>query len=243
MGPKGKSASCKTNGSIGEDKAHIPLSFLECLEVIYTLSQTDAVICVDSICKKMGLNKDLIMERISGLQEIGFVEIAHFDKIQPEKIQLTAAGKKTAIGIIRKQRLLEIFLTDFLKLPWEGVHEEARRLSMVMTDNVGERLAKFLKHPKTCPHGNPIPSHGGILHAENAMPLHKLGLGKKGIILRIEKEEPEVLKYLASLGLFPQTKVEVEEKAPFGGPVIVKVGTSRYALGRKVASKIFVKEG
>jgi len=82
----------------------------------------------------------------------------------------------------------------------------------------------------------------GALRAEAAVPLHRLKPGASGIILRIEKEEPELLKYLATLGLLPQTKVEVEEVAPFGGPVLVRVGSSRYALGRKVAAKILVKE-
>ena len=75
-----------------------------------------------------------------------------------------------------------------------------------------------------------------------AVPLHRLKPGATGIISRIEKGEPELLKYLATLGLLPQTNVEVEEVAPFGGPILVRVGASRYALGRKVASKILVKE-
>lgn len=74
------------------------------------------------------------------------------------------------------------------------------------------------------------------------VPLHRLKPGARGIIFGIEKEEPELLKYLATLGLLPQTKVEVEEVAPFGGPILVRVGASHYALGRKVASKILVKE-
>ena len=82
----------------------------------------------------------------------------------------------------------------------------------------------------------------GALRAEAAIPLHRLKPGKSGIIARIEEEEPELLKYLATLGLLPQTKVEVEEVAPFGGPILVRVGSSRYALGRKVAAKILVKE-
>jgi Fe2+ transport system protein FeoA len=74
------------------------------------------------------------------------------------------------------------------------------------------------------------------------VPLHRLKPGASGIISRIEKGEPELLKYLATLGLLPQTNVEVEEVAPFGGPILVRVGASRYALGRTVASKILVKE-
>ncbi len=77
---------------------------------------------------------------------------------------------------------------------------------------------------------------------EKGTPLHRLKPGQCGIILRIEREEPELLKYLATLGLLPQTKVEVEEVAPFGGPILVRVGSARYALGRKVAARIHVRE-
>ena len=124
-----------------------------------------------------------------------------------------------------------------------GQEERTRiPLTPVLSDQVGNRLAKLLGDPETCPHGNPIPSADGALRTEAAIPLHRLNPGKGGLILRIEKEEPALLKYLAALGLLPQTRVDVEEIAPFGGPILIRVGTSRYALGRKVASKIFVKE-
>src|SRR3990172_5964565 len=85
-------------------------------------------------------------------------------------------------------------------------------------------------------------SPDGALRAEAAVPLHRLKPGTSGIISRVEKEEPGLLKYLATPGLLPQTKAEGEEAAPFGGPILVRVGASRYALGRKVAAKILVKE-
>ena len=238
MTPKIKHERCKTTRTQSAQKQHIPLSLLESLEIIYYLSQEEFPVTFDSIVKKLGLNKDLVTEKIFGLQGIGFLESGTV-----EKISLTQEGKKAAIALIRKHRLLERFLTDTLKLSWENVHEEAFRLAPVISDIVCEHLAKFLKNPSTCPHGNPIPSASGIFHTKTAIPLHKLGIGKKGVILRIEKEEQQTLKYLASLGLLPDTKVEIEEVAPFGGPLIVRIGSSRYAIGRKVAAKIFVKEG
>lgn len=238
MNPKIKQESCKTTRVQGTPKPHIPSSLLESLEIIYNLLEEGVPVTFDSIGKKLGLNKDLVTEKIFGLQGLGFLERDH-----TEKISLTQEGKKTALGLVRKHRILERFLADTLKLSWEDVHEESSRLTPVISDKVCNLLAKFLNNPSTCPHGNPIPSTSGILHAKAAIPLHKLGIGKKGTILRIEKEEQETLKYLASLGLLPDKKIEIEEIAPFGGPLIVRVGSSRYAIGRKVAAKIFVKEG
>jgi Fe2+ transport system protein FeoA len=108
---------------------------------------------------------------------------------------------------------------------------EAKPSDRVLLTPDGRRIAVGL-----------VRKHRGALRAEAAVPLHRLKPGASGIISRIEKEEPELLKYLATLGLLPRTKVEVEEVAPFGGPILVRVGASRYALGRKVASKILVKE-
>lgn len=240
-------SSCNKGGRVPcEDKVPLPSSFLECIDAIYSFSQVKdpdkggegTPVALSSLKKHLGLNADLVAERVLGLNGRGLVEY-----IDSEYIRITPLGKQIAVGIIRKHRLLERFMVDILALPWEDVHEESRRLAFILSDQVGDRLAKFLKYPATCPHGNPIPSSGGSFNIDNAIPLHRLKQGGKGVILRIEKEEPETLKYLASLGLFPKTKIEVEEVAPFGGPIMVRVGTSRYALGRKVAAKIFVKEG
>ena len=123
----------------------------------------------------------------------------------------------------------------------------AKRLGLdraAAVERVAAIEAQGLVHtdPASCPHGNPIPSADGALAVEHGTPLHRLKPGQGGIILRVEREEPELLKSLATLGLLPQTKVEVEERAPFGGPILVRVGSARYALGRKVAAHVLVRE-
>ena len=222
---------------VDDEQAPAPPSFLEGLEALYRLAPEGGTASLDALAKRMGLTKALISERVLGLQGMGLVE-----RSPAERLSLTAEGRRLAVGLIRKHRLLERFLVDLLQLPWAEVHEEASRLTPVLSDRVGDRLAKLLGDPPTCPHGNPIPSPDGVLRAETAVPLHRLARRKAGTIVRIEQEDRELLRYLATLGLLPRTRVEVEEVSPFGGPVLVRVGTSRYALGRKVASKIFVKE-
>ncbi len=219
-----------------DESAPPPSSFLECLEALYRLAPEGGTVPLDALAKRMGLTKALVTERVLGLQGMALVERA-----ASERPSLTAEGRRIAVGLVRKHRLLERFLVDLLELPWAEVHDEACRLTPVLSDRVGDRLAKLLGDPATCPHGNPIPSTDGVLHAETAVPLHRLPRQTAATIVRIEQEDRELLRYLATLGLLPRTRVEVEEVSPFGGPVLVRVGTSRYALGRKVASKIFVK--
>ena len=210
---------------------------LECLDAICRIEQEQPPAPPGSLPKRLGIRPGEAAERVLALERGGLV------RSEPSgRIRLTAAGRRIASGLLRKHRLAERFLADLLKLPWERVHEEACRLTPVLSDEVADGLAVLLHEPTHCPHGNAIPSAGGALPAENGTALHRLRPGQGGIIVRIEREEPELLKYLAALGLLPKTKVEVEEVAPFGGPVLVRLGSARYALGREVASRIFVRE-
>ena len=210
---------------------------LESLETIYRLERERPPASLHHLARRLGVGKDVAAERLLALQGGGLVTTE-----TGGRIALTTEGRRLALGLIRKHRLLERFLADLLELPWARVHEEACRLTPVLSDDIADGLARLLGHPASCPHGNPIPGADGTLAAETAIPLSRLAPGQSGIIVRIEREEPELLKYLAALGLFPQTKVEVEEVAPFGGPLLILVGSSRYAIGRKVAARIFVSQ-
>jgi DtxR family Mn-dependent transcriptional regulator len=209
---------------------------LECVEAIYRLGRERAPVSLVQLGKRLEIGRSATMERLLALQGQGLVRAG-----DPERIRLTPEGERVALGLVRKHRLLERFLVDTLALPWDHVHEEARRLTPVLSDTIADGLARLLGDPASCPHGNPIPSAALVLAEDLGTPLHRLRPGQGGIIVRIEREEAELLKYLASLGLLPQTKVEVEEVAPFGGPILIRVGDSRYALGRNVASRIFVR--
>jgi DtxR family Mn-dependent transcriptional regulator len=159
-------------------------------------------------------------------------------------VVLTPKGERTARTLVRRHRLSERFLTDVLGLDWETAHREACRLEHVISPEVEEKLDEMLGKPDTCPHGHPIPDEKGRIKEEGEIkPLCDLCPDEKGCIDRVEEEEPQLLNYLASLGLMPDVEVEVKEVAPFGGPLLIKVGDTQYALGREVASKIWTRKG
>jgi len=144
---------------------------------------------------------------------------------------------------VRRHRLSERLLTDILQMEWSKAHDAACRLEHAIADkNVLKPLEKALGHPKTCPHGNPIPTESGRLDEEKSGILANLSQGESGVIVKITDERQDMLQYLATLGLVPGASVTIEEKAPFNGPIIVKAMGASYALGRNVASVIWVKK-
>jgi DtxR family Mn-dependent transcriptional regulator len=115
-------------------------------------------------------------------------------------------------------------------------------LEHALTPEAEARLAALLNHPKTCPHGGPIPAADGTLSPPATRPLDQVPTGTPVRIQQILEEEAAFLRYLTSLGLLPGAEVRVEEIAPLRGPLLVQVGEARYALGRDVAAKILVRE-
>ncbi len=207
------------------------------LEALYRLNQHGAAVPVKALAKKLRISRAEAAEWVVRLQALGFVT-----SNPALDLALTPSGAAWGAIRIRRHRLVERLLHDHLGLPWEQVHEEAARIAPAISSTLEERLDAVLGHPVECPHGNPIPAADGSVTVEPATPLDRLRPGSKGTIAAILQEEPQLLRYLAALGLFPKTELEVEEVAPLGGPVVVKVGASRYALGREVASRILIRE-
>lgn len=207
----------------------------EYLESIYKLQQAKHPVSTSKLAEHLKLSPPSVSEMVKKLASKGLVN--HTEK----GVCLTEEGNLIAKKVIRRHRLSERLLTDILGFRWDEVHEEACRLEHAITSKMEERIAESLGNPKTCPHGHPIPDKEGVLLKENVRSLSELKCSDNGVIVSVFEEDPKMLQYLASLGLIPGVCVKVEEIAPFGGPMIVCVYSSRYALGREVASKIKVK--
>jgi DtxR family transcriptional regulator, Mn-dependent transcriptional regulator len=160
-------------------------------------------------------------------------------------VELTPAGRKTALEMIRHHRLIETFLYTILGYTWDEVHAEAERLEHVISEQMEERMAMVLGHPTLDPHGDPIPDREGNLQAACGLPLSQLALGQRGVICRIIAQDPPHLRYLASLGLVPSAAVQVVEIAPFNGPLSLQLSVNgragaTLALDCDLANKILV---
>ena len=208
----------------------------EYLEAVFKLTAGGAPLTVGQLAEALGVSPPSVSEMVRRLRAAGLVE-----EDRGRGIRLTARGRTEGGRLVRRHRLSERFLVDLLDMPWDAVHDEACKLEHALSPEVEARLAAQLGNPRTCPHGRAIPDERGRLAEEPVRPLSDLEAGDVGTITCVSEEQAELLRYLASLGLLPGTEVAVESVAPFGGPVLVRVGEAQYALGREVAGKILVR--
>jgi len=209
----------------------------EYLEGIYRLEERNGVARTSDIVEMLHVAPGTITNTVERLEREGLV--IH----EPYKgVKLTEKGRKIALHVIRRHRLSERLLTDILHLDWSIVHNAACRLEHSITSEILKQLEKTLGHPKTCPHGNPIPTECGGILEEESQPLTEFDEKMQGEVMKITEEKQELLQYLGSLGLVPGAQIEVLEKAPFEGSITIKVGHTRNVLSRKAASSIHVKK-
>ena len=209
----------------------------EYLEAIFKLQRGPDPVTVKRLAMELAVSPPSVSEMIGRLRAAGLVE----EPAEGRGITLTADGAAEGAALVRRHRLSERFLVDYLDMPWDAVHEEACKLEHVLSPEVEARLAEQLGNPLTCPHGHVIPGEDGTLAEVDLRPLSGLEPGDEAVISCIAEEKSDLLRYLASLGLLPDTPVLVESVAPFNGPLLVRVGGSQYALGREVTDKIMVR--
>ena len=157
-------------------------------------------------------------------------------------VRLTGEGRRVALNVLRKHRLVETFLVNVLKMDWSRVHEEAEQLEHAISDEVLNRLDALLGHPETDPHGDPIPSPQGKLSSQVYATLATCVTGRQLRIVRITEQSPEFLQFAEQHKLQPGTNVSVADRNFTAGLVSVKKGSGRaIALSLAAAGKILVE--
>jgi DtxR family Mn-dependent transcriptional regulator len=155
-------------------------------------------------------------------------------------VTLTPEGRQKALHLLRIHRLWELFLTEVLGISWDEVHEEANCLEHATSDRLADRLAEYLDQPRTDPHGQRIPSREGVLPSRKSFPLSQADVGLSVILVEVPDGDPELLRYLGKLALYPGAEVWVLEVVPPAGPLTIRVGTSEHVLGRDLAARLLV---
>jgi DtxR family Mn-dependent transcriptional regulator len=217
----------------------LPPRISDCLKAIYDMEERGQKVTTSAVHDRLGVSDATVTMLFKEFAEAGWVEHTPY-----RGVRLTALGEQKAMEVIRHHRLLELYLARQLGYSWDKVHDEADKLEHVISEEFEDKLDVLLGFPTVDPHGDPIPSKDGVIVIRKGYSLTLLQEGQMAIILRVNDQDPQKLRYLGELGLYPETRVEVVKRAPFGGPLTIRVGQVperiEQIIGAELAEHIIV---
>jgi len=202
---------------------------------IYKLRLEGKRATTSAIAERMGVRPPSVTAMVKRLSTLGLAKHVPY-----RGVELTPAGERVALEVIRHHRLLELYLTQALGLSLDEVHTEADRLEHALSEELEAKIDLALGHPTHDPHGDPIPDAKLRLDRERLRTLASLEPGDEATIQRVPDGDDELLRYLTKLALVPGKKVKLRAAEPFGGPITVCVGKEEHAISRELAGDIGV---
>lgn len=205
------------------------------LKAMAELGNDDAV-SMKQLATRLSVTPVSANEMVRRLTESGLVS-----HIPYKGVELTKKGRSAACDVLRRQRLWECFLYDYLKIEWAKLYELACSLEHATAPEVTEALAVYLGDPKFCPRGNPIPAADGSFQPLNGIMLREARVGSTVRVIAINATETASLKYLQERGILPGSELEIVEAAPMDGPLTLRIGGRDVALGLLLAEFVIVE--
>jgi DtxR family Mn-dependent transcriptional regulator len=207
------------------------------LKHIFELQQEGSKVNTSTLAGVLNISSASVSEMISKLTKTGWIK-----NIPYRGFSLTKKGEKIAINLIRKHRLIEVFLQQHLSYSWDEVHNEAEKFEHVCSDKFINKLDEYLGFPRFDPHGDPIPDiNGHVTDTENFI-LSEARAGSAYIVSKVNDTSDEVLKYISSIGIKLNSIILVTEKLGFDESILVTLNNGEYLLSKKIAENIFVEE-
>ncbi len=206
------------------------------LKVIYTIEQSGSAAATNDIASKLSIAAASVSGMVRRLADQGLVSYERY-----RGVRLTEAGRRAALRTIRRHRVIEAYLNKALNYAWDRVHEEAERLEHAASDELIDRMAEAIGEPHTDPHGHPIPTRDGTIDETPHRTLSDLASGQRSRVMRVSDEYSDLLRYLARIGIRPGVVVTLAERAPFDGPLTLRIGKATTQVGPALASRVMVE--
>ena len=202
------------------------------------LKSGQARVSTGALAGRLGVSPGSVTSMLKTLSES---ELASY--IPYEGVELTDSGRKLAMRMLRRHRLMELFLHSTLNLTWDQVHEEAEELEHAVSEFLIDRIDDFLGHPETDPHGSPIPAADGRMRSDlsGTVALGDCVVGHEVRFVRVVNQEPDFLRYLSESGFQLGAVGQILENSEDAGVVRADIGGHQFTVDRKAAQTIRVE--
>ncbi len=207
------------------------------IKAIFHLSEEgDESISTNSIAKAVNATAASVTDMLKKLKQ---KKIISYEKYHG--VHLTKDGEKIAKGIIRKHRLWEVFLVEKLGYGWDKIHDIAEQLEHIHSDELIDKLDKFLGYPRFDPHGDPIPDSSGNIHSHKQKLLSEMSEGDGGKDLVVNDISAKILQYLDSHNIQLGSEIEITGIVDFDGSFVIKLDKRKKAtISKMAAQNIFI---
>lgn len=207
------------------------------LKAVYRLLEKGDAATTQALAEELNVTGPSVTNMVKRLHAMRLLKYTRY-----QGVELTPAGEKIALEVIRHHRLLELYLAESLGYGWDEVHDEAEKLEHHLSEDLEARMDSALGFPTHDPHGDPIPSREGKIPIENALMLRDAEPRQRLTVTRVSDRDPDRLRYLGALGLFPGAAVEVLERLPFDDLLKIKVNDMEHIVGKQLGESVFVAD-
>jgi DtxR family Mn-dependent transcriptional regulator len=198
----------------------------------------DVLVPMGQLSSALGVTPGTATTMMKTLAESGLV---HYEPYMG--VRLTAAGAKLASMVLRRHRLIELFLVKVLGMSWTEVHDEAERLEHAVSEALIERIDEMLGRPAVDPHGDPIPTAEGTVASQPSLDLLSAPIGMSLAVTRVIDQDPQFLRFVEQHDLMPGSPVVIETRDPASDAVAIRAGSGRVTtIGARAASKVLVRQ-
>ena len=207
------------------------------LKAIYHLSLNSENVSTNQIAASLNTKAASVTDMLKKLADKALINYTRY-----QGVNLTAAGEKIAIHIIRKHRLWEYFLVEKLDFKWDQVHEMAEEMEHISSKELVDRLDKFMGYPKYDPHGDPIPDINGNFKMHNLVPVAMIGNNEVGVISGVRDHSAGFLQYLEKQQLTIGKKIKVMEINEYDNSMLLKTDNKEIHISREVANNLLITQ-
>ena len=207
------------------------------LKAIFHLERAYPIgVSTNALAEEMSSKASSVTDMIKRLSKKKLVAYKKY-----QGVKLSELGRETAVSVIRKHRLWEVFLVNKLGFAWDEVHEVAEQLEHIKSDKLIKELDRFLDFPKRDPHGDPIPDSKGNFSTSNKVLLAELNKGESGICIGVKDSSPEFLQYLDKNKIALGQLIVIVEKESFDQSMLINLNGKELKISNVISSNLYTK--